>query len=96
MKGGQIKSLVDTGLSQLAASRDASPHGIDQRRGVELSFKAESMNFTHILFLYKRCTIYRCEMLTLLRRLGVARRARELSRVMLHRSSFNVHGRERG
>ena len=48
MKGGQIKSLVDTGLSQLAASRDASPHGIDQRRGVELSFKAESMNFIFI------------------------------------------------
>ena len=50
MKGGQIKSLVDTGLSQLAASRDASPHGIDQRRGVELSFKAESMNSVIFIF----------------------------------------------
>ena len=55
MKGGQIKSLVDTGLSQLAASRDASPHGIDQRRGVELSFKAESMNF---IFIFVQAAMY--------------------------------------
>ena len=53
-EGGADK--VDTGLSQLAASRDASLTA--SINVVELSFKAESMNL--ILFLYtKRCTIYR-------------------------------------
>jgi hypothetical protein len=53
---------------------------------VELSFKAESMNL--ILFLYtKRCTIYRCENVRVVRYLGasiVARREIRIRCYMLH------------